>query len=962
MAGTFQRTERAMRPLLNLTSLGMILLILSTSQEVTSFSVGGRSSRRAHGTPRNMDLAEALALLQRERRRVSDGGYMPSEDLLRSRPLTQSDFSDWLENDPESDVMMDRNDLDQYLGIDNEPTWVSNGNFKEFASQAQTVKPSQKEIEDIFSSDEAEPEVSVTVKKKKAAGSREEKDKKKKRSSPNTERKLVKKSIPSPPEALENENKLSLDTLTQEEFKALMKAVGKLQRQVASDGSSTEAEILEQVSQSDPQQQIAIVQPASKEELQSLFAKEDDADGGSEDDEQDDETTDSDILSSSGLMMEEEVQTPEGRSKVLEVDTPMGGTRLTEFDTPDGQQEVVEETLPDDSMGTLQDVLEDSERELSDALASQLERDISQEAVNEELKAEEEEAEKEVEEEEAAQVESQKQKAAAAAKEEIEREIEANDLAALEKMWISQGNSLPPYPEKRTTKRAARNSLNRGSYSPTSFRPHGIPDDITLERLLTGSDIGDNDDSVDEDIIDSINEGVKEATLEREILNDRDIKNALNAIKNENINKEDIIYGSPLSYPEYREFEEENDNGDEEEEDNENNSVFGISSPDSSPQITSLSAKRSRKFDKERLRELANALSMNSAEDQQDQVLGPSSDRLLSDDDLEPPQESDEVARVFQDLGIGSPVEGHLPDEVAGLPPPLGRFVTRIVELQDEVGQLRAIAQLADLENDVLTDALNEATMAQAPGTVSDMEFESLQQAIWVEKELQKLKQTGGLGELNFVRDDDGNSASAPAATVASAGSKRGEPWRRKRGNLQTGRDRLSQQTFPVASVSRSARPASKDEIEKLLGESYLDRGNSPLNLADLADLADLGASEEDSVASIFLPDANQCPAVREYSTNCELADLYSLPVDYEARALCNLHEMCYACGHSLHVPQESCDEVYRTAAKTLCRAGSACVLEAEIFLRTMKLKTRYVPHKQPTCRSTCTARFLGML
>lgn len=940
--------------LTNFAVFGVILVVLTIPQEVTSFSVGGKAFRRNHGN-QNLDLAEALALLQRERRRVSDRDFIPPEEYLRSRPLTESDLNDWLSKDREGSVLMNSDDLDQYLGLNQEPTWVSEGNFEEFNPPTQTVKPSKEEIEDIFSNESQSEQYSLK-KEEKDADEKSENDKKENRSNPNVERKMVKKSVPiAPPTSLDGENNLSLDTLTQEEFKALMKAVGKLQRQVElkglSGGGQREAEMLEEVDVTGPEQEIGIVQPASKEELQSLFVKEDD--DPTENEEQDDDVSDSEMVPKSRLLIEEEVQTPEGGRRILEVDTPAGGTRLTELDTPDGQQEIVEETLPGGSMDTLQDALADSESELSNALTSQLERDISQEVMNKELEAEE--VEKEVDNQVAsmaAQVESRQKEVAAAAKEEIEREIGNHDLNALEKMWMSQDDSILPYPEKRTTKRAARNSFDI-NVRPSEFASQRIPNDLTLDRLLTGSDVGDTV-SADEDIINSINEGVKEAELEREILNDQDIKNALNAIKTENAYKEDIIYGSPFAYPEYRSLDEQEDN--DSNNSGENDNVFGSSMSFSSSPVASLNMKRSRQFDKERLRALANALSMNSEDDEdnnddedgQDENFSPT-DPLLSTDYEGAEDTSDELTKVFQDLGIGSGQDSHLPDEVAGLPQPLGKFVTRIVELQDEVSQLRAIAQLADLENDVLTDALNEATMAQAPGTVSDMEFESLQQAIWVEKELQKLKQTGGLGKYSFVRGD--GSLARPPVSVSSR--KRGEPWRRKRGKAQTGSGN-SLQTFPVSSLARPSRPVTKDDIEQLLGDAYVGKGGYP-------EISEFG-SEDDGVASIFLPNADQCPAVREYSTNCELADLYSLPVDYEARALCNLHEMCYACGHSLHVPQDACDEVYRTAAKTLCREGAACVLEAEIFLRTMKLKTRYVPHKQPACRSTCTARFLGML
>ena len=689
---------------------------------MTSFSVGGRSARRSHDTRNNIDLAEALALLQRERRRVRSDDFITPGDLLGPEPLTAADVSDWLSKSRDNSMLLGGNDLSQYLDVvEQEPTWVSDGNFKEFPPQIHTVKPSQEEIEDLFSSDE---KPGADIEDEKTDNDREI-EKKKKRSSPKSERKLVKKSVPSPPAPVDDDSDLSLDTLTQEEFKALMKAVGKLQRQVAAKGSYSasqgQAAFIEEVSDAEPKQDMAIIQPASKEELQSLFAK-DVGDEAEEEGEQDEESS---LLPGSSVIIQEEEQTPEGGRRVFEVDTPQGGQRLTELEGPDGQQEVVEETLPEESMGDLQEAIKDSERELSDALASQLERDISEEAENEELEAEEEEAEQEAEIAAAAeavvQAQSQQQEAVAAAKEEIAREIGADDLAALEKMWMSRDSALPPYAEKRTQKRAARSRLD-GRYSLDAFRSQRIPADITLERLLTNSDVADDDDDVDEDIINSINEGVKEAALEREILNERDIKNALNAINSGNGHKEDIIYGTPLTDDEYQIPE------DSAEEDD-----IGFDNPP--PSSTSLSIKRNRNIDRERLRQLANALSMNAADDENEEE--DLDDNLLLDDAMEPSDATGEVAKVLTELGLDSSAEGHLPKEVVGLPPPLGQFVTRIVELQDEVGQLRVIAQLADLENDVLTDALNEATMAQAPGTVSDMEFESLQQAIWVEKELQ---------------------------------------------------------------------------------------------------------------------------------------------------------------------------------------------------------------------------------
>ncbi|BFZ00773.1 hypothetical protein BsWGS_03812 [Bradybaena similaris] len=271
--------------------------------------------------------------------------------------------------------------------------------------------------------------------------------------------------------------------------------------------------------------------------------------------------------------------------------------------------------------------------------------------------------------------------------------------------------------------------------------------------------------------------------------------------------------------------------------------------------------------------------------------------------------------------------------DIAVIPPNLERFVAKILELQDQVDNLKIVSRLEDLENDVLTDALNEATLAQKEGSVTDMEFESLQQAIRIEEALQKLK-------------NGDSSKEYPDEEL-----KRGEPWRRKRGQDFDNTDAV---IYPLEQPSSySVIPESETELSPLVND---------LQGIILEPSARQETDPDADVASFFMSNADECPAVQEYSTNCELADLYSLPVDFEARSLCNLHEMCYACGKSLQVGQDQCDLVYRAAASALCRGKENCVVESEIFLRTLKLKNRYIPHSQPLCRSTCVAQFLGML
>jgi len=275
----------------------------------------------------------------------------------------------------------------------------------------------------------------------------------------------------------------------------------------------------------------------------------------------------------------------------------------------------------------------------------------------------------------------------------------------------------------------------------------------------------------------------------------------------------------------------------------------------------------------------------------------------------------------------------------------------QILELQKELDQLRIVARLEDIENDELTDALNEATQHQWASSVSDFEFDALQKAIQIEEALQDIK-----NRANQKHD-------------IAVMSKKAEPWKRKRAPEMDEDSDTDVSLAPRLPAYRSSlvktegTSPTKSDIEKLLGQSYILQDDEENGLG-----ANLGLEEHDvtgaspEIASLFLPKAARCPSVRQYSTNCELADIYSLPVDDEARALCNLHEVCYACGQSLSISQPQCDNVYRAAAEALCSDKQSCVLESEIFLRTMKLKHRFVPHTQPMCRHSCTHQFLGML
>lgn len=96
--------------------------------------------------------------------------------------------------------------------------------------------------------------------------------------------------------------------------------------------------------------------------------------------------------------------------------------------------------------------------------------------------------------------------------------------------------------------------------------------------------------------------------------------------------------------------------------------------------------------------------------------------------------------------------------------------------LQAELDKVKLVAYLEDIENDILTDALNKATLARVDGRVSSDELNSLQEAIQIEEALQEVKDNGDENDDNAEEDVEEEEED----------DKRGEPWRKKRDPLQS--------------------------------------------------------------------------------------------------------------------------------------------------------------------------------
>ncbi|KAK6196019.1 hypothetical protein SNE40_001324 [Patella caerulea] len=291
---------------------------------------------------------------------------------------------------------------------------------------------------------------------------------------------------------------------------------------------------------------------------------------------------------------------------------------------------------------------------------------------------------------------------------------------------------------------------------------------------------------------------------------------------------------------------------------------------------------------------------------------------------------------------------------------------TEKAQLIAEIRRLQLVAHLEDLENEALTEALNQATQSQIQGTVSPKEFKSLEKAIKVEEALQALNPTDA--QLALIVQE-----------IARASLKRGEPVFKKAskrmddGDLEDDypnyRKRATKKRAPVRdnqgmwydfAVKDKRAPIPPRQILE-----YLDKqreANSeddeeeednllPQILEDIPDRTALSTdTREDDV----------CPEVERYSDGCAFADYYGLPIDNEARELCNRYQICYTCGASFGLTSQWCDNTYRQIYGNLCDQNNECVIEAELFLRTMKLKQRFV--NQQICLDECTAEYIGVV
>lgn len=260
-----------------------LLLVLSTLGHVTSFAVKRRFARHA-------DLADALRMLERQRRRIDDEDKYVSDQsvLLGGRHFPASEFEPWMEL-PAPDVQSPAGGsevnaawLAKTLGLDDnrneEMVDDTPGTFLDGPVEGFPVvmQPSDDELDAIFGEKDG-----ATDRKAGADGQVKEETKKDKVLPVETiddVSKVLAMEAKGPGDAsgvkAAVEESVKLDTLTKDEFKALLRAVEKLQNKIVTNAKEDLENIKEDIKEAKAEAASELTpkpEPVSEEELDNLF-------------------------------------------------------------------------------------------------------------------------------------------------------------------------------------------------------------------------------------------------------------------------------------------------------------------------------------------------------------------------------------------------------------------------------------------------------------------------------------------------------------------------------------------------------------------------------------------------------------------------------------------------------------------------------------------------------------------
>lgn len=326
-------------------------------------------------------------------------------------------------------------------------------------------------------------------------------------------------------------------------------------------------------------------------------------------------------------------------------------------------------------------------------------------------------------------------------------------------------------------------------------------------------------------------------------------------------------------------------------------------------------------------------------------------------------------------------------------------LVSEVEALRDEVSRLKLVEFLEDKENDFLASALKDATLAQLQGTNQYLkgEYGDIERAIEVEELLQTVKsdenddsanedenQTDKIQELIEVPDveskqevmEDDDSNEGPDTLYPSLEDEKAEKRDDNKAvqipSLEDDMGRWYDRPIRGHSLTR-------DEAERVL-ENLIDNYGQETDIGENVEEPIIAEVPDESESESILEDLNPsqqkvlqyelstnedgeseeyCPEVQDLSDNCVIADAVGLPIDQEARRLCNRHQTCYKCGSTLGFSMAECDNGFRGDIIELCGSNSKCVLNGAEFLSFIKGYHKFNFDYSRQCDASCIKDFI---
>ncbi|KAL3846617.1 hypothetical protein ACJMK2_017592 [Sinanodonta woodiana] len=253
----------------------------------------------------------------------------------------------------------------------------------------------------------------------------------------------------------------------------------------------------------------------------------------------------------------------------------------------------------------------------------------------------------------------------------------------------------------------------------------------------------------------------------------------------------------------------------------------------------------------------------------------------------------------------------------------VNELLSTISALNNEVSRLRLLQVLEDKENDYLASALQQATLEQLENkeTYLKDEYDDINKATETEELIQILLQKEHPEGTDLSGPDDYDNVSDLV-------------------------DEYMEPSTADVEEKRSQRPSladiadGREKIQKWYEEPVKEEVQ--------------GAELEQS------PDT--CP-IEKLSTNCAFADKLHLPIDADARILCNRHEMCYTCGQTIGLAESGCDQGYEGEVIQACENDESCLKDALLFLGLMKENHDYETYVHGICTAPCIQDYIyGLL